>query len=1140
MSESLDVQLAKLRLSLETLEEQRDLLGEAVEPAIESLQEKIVALEAQQQEVDSLLIADERRYLTVFFSDIVGSTSIAEGLDPEEWRDTIAGLHKVAGEIIVGQHGDVIQYLGDGLLAIFGARKSSENDPEFAVQAALELQSAIGDFQVPQAGELAALQIRVGIHTGLVVLGDLGVEDHSELTATGDTVNLAARLQGAAPPGGILISYDTYRHVRGAFKFTPQPALTLKGKAQPVRTYLVRGARPRPFYPAARGVAGIETATIGREVEMGQIQNAYLHANEHGEVVWVQLRGEPGVGKSRLLEDTREWLDLRPEQNTLIKARAFRADQGDPFALIRRLWLDLFQIPEDVPRDRSLDLWMQRYSEISGTDREEPAMSLASLLGLVSEGSELAGMAKIDPATIKGRAYVVSREFLQQLRRQSPVQILLEDLHNVDSSSLEYLLEVISEQESAENGLFVVAAARKDWVAPPVVQGLLERSSLEGELSSSAPIRHPDVKFGHYRINEDSVQSLVIDLWPLNHDATFQLTSELLRDVQDVPQDVIVQISERAEGIPYFVEELINWFLDEGVIDRSVDPWRFLASRFRDLPLPATLQHLLLTRLTALSSEELRYIQGGAIFGRNFWTGGVAALFGTDPLAALNSLKSAGFLEQEMESSLEGEGEWSFRQIMMWQTVYESILKRDRLRLHSLAADWLEAKARRLGKLDDFSVVLGRHAEASGQLPAAADWYLQAAQRAQAHGGVKEAWINFDRALNLLPPVEHQKRWIALKGRIQTAFNKDAKARDIEDLGLLLEHFPDPIREAEVLYLKGENSFWMGEYKKSSALLNKALSCAKLAGDRILECKILATISRNIEPASQAASAASEALRIIDETGNELITVEVILPLVIYYSDVWDLGKSHLLAKKFYSNSENRGDRRGIALASNMIGTDYLRIGMYKSARDAFQIGYELSEQVGARSTHAHAVKYLGLVHYCLGDTRSARRYLDSAIAEFEQEGDLETWAESHLHLGRILEKIEDFHGAQQAFLRVIEIGQEIERWSLQADAEAGLARCALADGQLETSARLANSVWRHLDEKGITQMYYPIQAYLTCIEVFDALGEDGAARSATEQGNRTLMKIAGTIDNPEAKMSFLRNVQEHRELEAFRTQLLT
>ena len=334
MAESLQSQMDELRASIKGLEAQRLVLGDAiVNPAAAALREKLALLE--EQAAAQATPAEERRLVTVLFIDMVGSTSRAEKLDPEEWRQLIARFHGALAEAITAHHGTIAQYLGDGLLAFFGSKDAGEHDPEDAIRAALDGQAGVTSLL-----SIEKVQLRAGIHSGLVVGGELGEATHKEFTASGDAMNLAARLQSAAPPGGILISHDTYRYVRGVFDVTPMPLLTVKGKSEPLQTYLVRRAKPRPFRSVARGVAGVETRTVGRTQEMQALQGAYLRAYQGHGLVWAQLLGDAGVGKSRLLEDMNDWMDLREETFRLLRARAFPDDASQPFALVRRIWFD--------------------------------------------------------------------------------------------------------------------------------------------------------------------------------------------------------------------------------------------------------------------------------------------------------------------------------------------------------------------------------------------------------------------------------------------------------------------------------------------------------------------------------------------------------------------------------------------------------------------------------------------------------------------------------------------------------------------------------------------------------------------------------------------------------------------------------
>ena len=677
-------QIEKLQASLCGLEAQRSLLGDSVvEPALAALRQQLAALE--EQAAAQKAPVEERRLITVLFLDMVGSTLLAEKMDPEEWRQVVAKLHARLGEIVATHHGTVGQYLGDGLLAFFGAVESSEHDAEIAIRAALDGHSAVaGLFKVEK------IQLRAGIHSGLVVVGELGTPEHSEFTASGDAMNLAARLQSAAPPGGTLISHETYRYVRGVFDVTHRPPLTVKGKSEPVQAYLVRRAKPRPFRNVARGVAGVETRTVGREQEMQALQVAYLQAYEQHGVVWAQMIGDQGVGKSRLLEDLNDWLELSEETFRLLRARAFPDDAHQPFALVRRMWFDRFQIAEDAPLEQAETKWVERFREFTGLEEyEEPAHALGLLVGLPFNGSPFIGAMRNDPTQVKGRGLVVSRELVKAVRKQFPVVVLLEDLHWADAASWEYLVEVFlgDTPKSLSNGVFVLGVARPEWQPPEGLATLLHSS--------------------HLSSGGDENQAVEINLAPLSDLATRELALELLQRAADVPEEIIDLLVERSEGVPYYTEEMVNWFIDRGALDTHDERWRFVAERLKEEPLPATLQHLLLTRLSSLSQPERAVLQRGAIFGRRFWSGGVKALGATGGEETLRHLKPRGFVEEQPESTFRDDTEWSFHHNLLQEVTYESVLKRERAGLHKVAAQWLENQARQARRLDEFAGLLG-------------------------------------------------------------------------------------------------------------------------------------------------------------------------------------------------------------------------------------------------------------------------------------------------------------------------------------------------------------------------------------------------------------------------------------------------
>jgi class 3 adenylate cyclase len=285
--------LEQLQKAITALEAQRATLGnEVVDAALASMHEKLARLKEQQPSSGPQL-----KYVTVLFTDIVGSTHLAQRLDPEE----IMGIMDTAlrrFDAIVEQHGGrVLRFMGDGLKAVFGAPAAQEDDAERAVRAGLAL---LQDAQVYAREVLArtgleGFNIRVGINTGQVVLGG-GVE--ADNTAMGMTINLAARMESTAPPGSLRISYETYRHIRGIFDVQSQAPLVVKGQDEPIQTYLVLRAKPRAFRTTTRGVEGVETRMVGRQAELKELQSSFETAIRASETRLITIVGDPGVGES--------------------------------------------------------------------------------------------------------------------------------------------------------------------------------------------------------------------------------------------------------------------------------------------------------------------------------------------------------------------------------------------------------------------------------------------------------------------------------------------------------------------------------------------------------------------------------------------------------------------------------------------------------------------------------------------------------------------------------------------------------------------------------------------------------------------------------------------------------------------------
>lgn len=1093
-------EIEALEQAIQALEAQRSTLGDGVvDSALVVLRAKLDALQA------ALSPNEQRGQVTILFADIAQFTALAETMDAEDVRDLVDSFWRRMDTIVTAHGGSIDKHIGDAVMAVWGAQAMREDDAERALRAALAMQAEARTFAAEQGN--APLRIRIGVNTGAVLIGTVG--STSEATVMGDAVNTASRLEEAAPVGEILIAHDTYRYVRGIFDVVEQLPLMVKGKSRPISTYLVHRAKARPFRTVTRGVAGLQTQTVGRQGELRALQEAYRAAFAERAVVWAQLVGEPGVGKSRLLDEIADWMDVQPAPFRLFRGRAFAGDDRQPFALIRRLWLDRFQIAEDTRLDEAEATWTSAFAELRGGNDPEAAHALGLLVGLSFADSPHIGALRDDPLQVKGRALVVSRELFEAVRRDRPVVLLLEDLHWADASSWEYLIETALRGASSDlpHGLLVIATARPEWTPPRAL-----------------------VDSPHFR---------ELDLGPLSDDATRELAYELLRKMADAPQELVDLIVARAEGVPYFAEEMVNWFMDQGIVDQQGDTWRFVPDRLQASPLPATLQHLLLTRLSALDETGRTTLQHGSVFGRNFWAEGIAALGTANPTAALTTLQPRGFVVPQPQASLEGESEWSFHHALLRDVAYESILRRDRSGLHQTAAIWLETQAERAHRLDEFAGLLAQHWEHAGRTDSAAGWYVRAGEAALTQGAPREARDFMGCALELLPAGSTDLHWRALDGRVEALDALGERAQQGEDVAALValaQRLGDEARLAEALFRQEQYATALGDPRFQQRAADEAIDGARRAGNLALEARALAskaawqTRQGELAAARQAVEAS---LARADAANDDAARAFVLVRAGLHYSEVGDLAA----AVRFFEEAANLAallrDRRTEAQARGNLGYNYVLLGLYDLARATLERAQQLTAAIAERRMRAYHLLNLGLALVQSGTAGEAHRLLSEALAELDLMGDTFGQAAGQLYQGLALEHDAGWDAAATRFTAAEEMFRSRGMEGFAITALAGQARAWLAQGQAEAAARVVDRVWGYLVERGASGLEFPILAYLTCAQVYAAVNDHASAEAARVAGLRELTLAADKISDAEWCRSFLENVPEHRALAA-------
>ena len=678
------MELDQLRTAIEAQERLRGIVPDDVIDAT------VAALEAQHEAA----LGQRRRQVTVLFADVSGFTALSESLDAEVVAEIMNGLWERLDKVVVEHGGRVDKHIGDALMAVWGTGATAEDDAEQAVRAALRLQTELKQFRSASG---RAMSMRVGVNTGPVLVGAVGSTD--EFTVMGDTVNTASRLEHAAPPDRVLMSHDTYRQVRGVFDVETMEPLVVKGKSDPLLVYMAKLEKPRAFRLRNRGVEGVDTKTIGRQREFGTLCDAFEHVLHSGTGRAALIVGDAGVGKSRLLSELDNWLELHEQSVFYFKARATRARARSRLGV----WRDLVAFRCGVgDGDSAVLVFSKLRAETGGTLDDREVRILGLWLGFeLPEPPDGSPVVSGENLAAAGKVHLVA--FLRSMMERSPVVMLFEDLHWADSASLE-LLDELSHRLSNERILMVAATRPERPSGPLTADSLGERWT-------------------------------PISLDSLDDEASRELVVEILKRVDDLPGALIDLVVERADGNPFYIEELIKKLIDDGCIIAGPDRWSINADRLDEASVPRTLTGVLQARLDLLSLNAQRSLQCAAVIGRTFWESAVLALRLEEPDLEQAIGKELVFGREP--SSFAGTSEFAFKHALLHDVTYDTVLLSDRPDLHRRAAHWLTDAVG--GRRDEYLEEIAGHLLAGDEPDRAARLLVEAANRSLNSGDAPSA-----------------------------------------------------------------------------------------------------------------------------------------------------------------------------------------------------------------------------------------------------------------------------------------------------------------------------------------------------------------------------------------------------------------
>jgi class 3 adenylate cyclase/tetratricopeptide (TPR) repeat protein len=584
---------------------------------------------------------EERKVVTVLFCDLVGFTASSDGADPEDVRARIRPYHARLRQEIERYGGTVEKFIGDAVMAVFGAPVAHEDDPERAVRAGLRILEAISDLN--DSDPALGLQVRVGIETGEAVMAMGARPERGEGIVTGDVVNTASRLQGAAPLNGVVVGSSTHAATGEVFDYRELEPVVLKGKAESVPLWLAVAARARFGTDVTRHLT---TPLVGRQIDLGILTGAFQKSLHEESVQLVIVAGEPGVGKSRLVAELFAQVDRQPD--LLIRWRQGRClPYGDAVAF----WAlgEIVKAEAGILESDSPAAAASKIDAVVAQERPDAQWLRQRLRPLVGLDA---------PEAAPEENFAAWRAFLEHLAEQRPSVFVFEDLHWADQTLLAFLEHLAEYAQGVP--MLLLGTARPE---------LFEKAPGFGQ---SAPNSH--------RIN----------LAPLTDVETAKLVSNLLQQALP-PAEVQEAIVSRSGGNPLYAEEFIRLLKDRRILTRrgltwSIDPQA-------EIPLPIGIHALISARLDTLSADRKRLLQDAAVIGKVFWSGAVAEMGGMDGREvehALHELSRKELVRPARSSSIDHQAEYAFHHALVRDVCHAQIPRARRAERHQRAAAWIE------------------------------------------------------------------------------------------------------------------------------------------------------------------------------------------------------------------------------------------------------------------------------------------------------------------------------------------------------------------------------------------------------------------------------------------------------------------
>ena len=1010
---------------------------------------------------------EQRKTVTVLFADVTGSTALGEALDPESLRRVMSRFFMEMSSILQRHGGSVEKFIGDAVMAVFGIPAVHEDDALRAVRAAAEMRQVLRSLNEELEGAHGVtLQIRTGVNTGTVVVGDLVA---GQSFVAGDAVNVAARLEQSAPPGEILIGEDTFGLVRHAVTAEPVEPLKVRNRVGPVTSYLLREVHQA----APRGESPLRSPMVGRVADVGVLLDLVEGATRHGEAHLATVLGPAGVGKSRLVEELIAGLG---DQMRSLSGRCLTYGEGITYWPVSEVVRQALGIrgessPAEIRR---------RLSErVRGREHGDRIVEgVAQMMGLS------------DAAGSQEQMFWGTRRFLEVVADERPLLVVIDDAHWGEPTFLDFV-EYLADFASAP--LLLICMARLDLLEDRPGWGTGRRNAT------------------------------TLTLEPLTEGESIALIRNLL-GVGNLEPATGRHLIRATEGNPLFIEEMLRMLIDEGLVRRGEAGWSIVGD-VSSLPAPPTIQALLSARLERLQPEELAAIERASVVGKVFSWGAVAALT-PEPDRPRVGRHLQALVRKELvlpdTDVMDGEDTFRFRHLMIRDAAYEAIPKEVRADLHELFASWLEGR-----EGEEFDEILGHHLErayrwrteiappddrARALAERAVQQLASAGRRAFARGDVPATVRLLPRAVGLLPQdhptrpglladygqalMEHGEleradevlteaartaaavgdrsaeasaRLTRLLVRLSThpEDTTDGVRAEVDEVAPVFEELGDERGLAKVARLRAEIEWLASRFGAAAGHLERTIEHARRAGDRRLEMDALAQLAVAIlfgpTPADEGIRRCGE---IHARSGGDRRVEAAVLSVE---------AELRAMQGRFEGTREQIARAREIledlglrfrSRASEALASVEMLAGDPEAAWRAYMSGYETLEEIGERGFLSTTAAELAQVAWAQGHHDEADRFA-TISEETGAPDDVATVVTAKGVRAKLLARKESFADAERFAREAVDAARETDDLNLRADALLDLADVLRAAGRGPEALEALEEAAALYEEKG-------------------------------------------------------------------------